>query len=545
MKSYNIFWFIIDSVRTYRKNMDDRDRLDIMDKFGTESIEFTNFFTSAPSSLLAAGGLFTGLPGVFISRHFNDWKFKNKNISTIATLVDEYKYKSYPLLNAREERERYHELLPPLKTKYLPNGFKLSDYAWRNSEITFIFEHILNTVVPTEPFCFTFWYDCRRDSKTSEHVENALNLIKKFNYYDNSIIIMTSDHGYPDPDSKLSERYCAKMGLDHDMMLTDDNIKVPFFIRYPGANCNIKIPNIAGHIDIIPTIFDLLEIPKKKINTKFYGKTLLSIINQKEDDKRIVRSDTRLRMDTGRTTSLRSNPYKFIHYYDDNSNALFDLSKDPGEFINLINQKDKKIKNVIQEFKNIFENYEKELFNFHENQLKSNAKKSFVKLKNKYINQKVKILIVSSAPEELLIILSSYINFCFKCEKIDLIHNHNIKKMNHITHFYVVSNFTESQISKLSLSKYDIVIYLTENSRRVFLKDEIINAVKSINADNYRLMNYNFELFNYFVSKWIPLQAKLFFDWDVKGYFYKQEPLYFFKDFIYFIKVGIKYIFFI
>jgi len=80
----NIFWFVIDSVRPYRAGLDDRDRLDIMDEFAEDSIEFTNCFTSAPSSLLAAGSLFTGQPAVFVSRHFNDWKFIDPGISTIA-----------------------------------------------------------------------------------------------------------------------------------------------------------------------------------------------------------------------------------------------------------------------------------------------------------------------------------------------------------------------------------------------------------------------------------------------------------------------------
>ena len=67
----NIFWFIIDCVRTFRSGVDDRDRLDIMDEFARDSVEFTNCFTSAPSSLLAAGAMFTGYPSAFIARHFN------------------------------------------------------------------------------------------------------------------------------------------------------------------------------------------------------------------------------------------------------------------------------------------------------------------------------------------------------------------------------------------------------------------------------------------------------------------------------------------
>ena len=48
MKKHNIIWFVVDGVRTYRSGIDDRDRIDIMDKLAEESIEFTNAFTSVP-----------------------------------------------------------------------------------------------------------------------------------------------------------------------------------------------------------------------------------------------------------------------------------------------------------------------------------------------------------------------------------------------------------------------------------------------------------------------------------------------------------------
>jgi len=237
--AFNIFWFIIDSVRTYRTHVDDRDRLDIMDKFGQDSVEFLNCFTSAPSSLLAAGAMFSGLPSVFIARHFSDWKFKGDEISTISTIVNEHGYQSFPLLNAREERERYQYLLPPFKSDFLPKNYKLSSYAWTNSEITEIFRHILENNAFSKPVSFVFWYDCRRDPNTSNDVEDALDLIKEHGYYDNSIIIMNSDHGYPDPSTNLNEGFFKDMG--HDMVLTEDTIKTPLLLKYPQCPTNKKI----------------------------------------------------------------------------------------------------------------------------------------------------------------------------------------------------------------------------------------------------------------------------------------------------------------
>ena len=102
MKKLNIIWIVVDSVRTYKSNIDDRDRIAIMDKLGEESIEFTNAITGAPSSILSAASMFTGLPSVFISRHFNDWSFNKKYINSIVNTLKESGYSIYSILNSRK-----------------------------------------------------------------------------------------------------------------------------------------------------------------------------------------------------------------------------------------------------------------------------------------------------------------------------------------------------------------------------------------------------------------------------------------------------------
>lgn len=536
---YNIFWFIIDSVRSYRTNMDDRDRLTIMDEFARDSIEFTNAFTSAPSSLLAGGALFTGFPAVYIARHFNDWKFADNDINSFATLVERDGYESYPLLNSKEEREKYQFLLPPFKSHYLPKGFKLSDYAWRNWEITAIFEHIMNSRRPQRPGCFTFWYDCRRDAKTSKHVSRALELIKRHGFYDNSIIIMNSDHGYPDPATNLNEGFFK--GLGHDMILTDDNIRTPLLIRYPGCLEGMKVDNVVGHVDILPTVFDFLGLPEQKSGIKFQGKSMLPIIKGEEvGDHRIVRSDTRLTMDVSRITSLRANNYKYVYFYDEDEEALYNVMDDPKEQSNLIKRKDGRHSREVAGFRDLLKEYEKELYRFHQDRLLKNSNKSFESLRKKYHGVKLRIMFVSKAPGELLTILSEVIRRIFDDCEVDLIHtgSEDLSRIG-VNRVYNVKGISIESITALKLNEYSIAIYLTENSHRVFLRDSIIKGVKAIPARHYRLLNYNFELFNYFASKWFPQYARLFFDWSMKGFFYKQEPLYFFRDIFWFSKIVI------
>jgi len=211
---YNIFWFIVDSVRSFRTGIDDRDWLDVMDEFAKDAVQFTNAFTGAPSSKLAAGAIFSGIPTPFLSRHFNDWEINLDGASSIRSLVENHGYHSYSLLDTRNGRENYQSLVPPIKASLLPGGYRLSDYVWLNRDITHIFNFLLENERILQPCCTTFWYDCRRDPKTSFYVSEAINLIKKSGLYDNSIIILMSDHGYPDPSTKLNENFFR--GLGHD-----------------------------------------------------------------------------------------------------------------------------------------------------------------------------------------------------------------------------------------------------------------------------------------------------------------------------------------
>jgi hypothetical protein len=175
-KKPNIYWFIIDSVRTYKTGLDDRDRIDILDEVGKDATEFLNCVTGAPSSLLSAGAMFTGLPATFVARHFNEWKFTGMEISSISSLKKEYNYETYPILDTRGLREALHKILPPLKHKELPKGYNLSDYVWKNKDVTKIFKHYLEKEDPNKNHAYIMWYDCRRDQRCSCDDDDVLDI---------------------------------------------------------------------------------------------------------------------------------------------------------------------------------------------------------------------------------------------------------------------------------------------------------------------------------------------------------------------------------
>ena len=81
--------------------------------------------------------------------------------------------------------------------------------------------------------------------------------------------------------------------LRHDMVVTDDNIKVPLFIKTPD-NLKGTINEIVGHIDLFPTILGMLNLELPSQN-KIQIKGLDIVKNRnKLSNNRIIRTDTRL-----------------------------------------------------------------------------------------------------------------------------------------------------------------------------------------------------------------------------------------------------------
>jgi hypothetical protein len=54
MKKHNVLWIVVDCVRNYRSGVDYADRIEAMDKFVEETVEFTSAVTSSLSSILTA-----------------------------------------------------------------------------------------------------------------------------------------------------------------------------------------------------------------------------------------------------------------------------------------------------------------------------------------------------------------------------------------------------------------------------------------------------------------------------------------------------------
>ena len=61
---------------------------------------------------------------------------------------------------------------------------------------------------------------------------------------------LLSDHGYMDPKRGYTPEKLKEMGLTHDLVLFDDNIRIPFYLKYPG--CEPRNINTDFTYDVFP-----------------------------------------------------------------------------------------------------------------------------------------------------------------------------------------------------------------------------------------------------------------------------------------------------
>lgn len=144
------------------------------------------------------------------------------------------------------------------------------------------------------------------------NVGRLLDQLEKLHLAEDTIVIYFSDNG-PQTWRWNGEMKGKKGSTD------EGGVRAPFFIRWPGhIQGGLRVPQIAGAIDLLPTLTDLAQVPS--ISTKpLDGVSLKPLLTQtaKNWPDRMIFSEW-----IGKT-SLRTQ-----HYRLDNAHALFDMDAD-------------------------------------------------------------------------------------------------------------------------------------------------------------------------------------------------------------------------
>ncbi len=177
-------------------------------------------------------------------------------------------------------------------------------------------------------------------------LKGFIQTLKVYGLYKNSIIIVSSDHGNVfDKDNTLINSSLMEEPLFH----------IPLLIHLPGQKEGVSIESLAEHVDLAPTILDLLNKP---IPEWMDGETLLPYMrNPKLKTKKTKYSMSFVygeKNEEVRWFSAYRGEYKLIYHLDTNKGFLFkttdehinenDLSrKERGIYNELMNELNDKI----------------------------------------------------------------------------------------------------------------------------------------------------------------------------------------------------------
>jgi len=160
-------------------------------------------------------------------------------------------------------------------------------------------------------------------SYTDKYIGKFLHKLKESGLYNDSLIILTSDHG-----EEFFERGDHFIG--HGTTLYQEQIHVPLIIKLPGENNKKLNINYFGLIDLMPTIISYSHL--KNINTLKKANNIKDYKKYPGSHQNII-SETKWR---NVQQSVIEKGWKLIYNHTRDTKELFNLMEDPAESRNLL-----------------------------------------------------------------------------------------------------------------------------------------------------------------------------------------------------------------
>lgn len=166
-----------------------------------------------------------------------------------------------------------------------------------------------------------------------DNVGRLLDTLDKTGQRDNTLVIFTSDHGNMVGHHGLMAKGCR---------FYEGLMRVPLIMSLPGTvKQNVKNDALVELVDIVPTLLQLTGLP---VDKSMHGKSLLPQLSRQippeKHRDRVYATYTNTLSHSEKDqpsygTMIRTRRYKLANYHGTGLGQLFDLEKDPGEFVNL------------------------------------------------------------------------------------------------------------------------------------------------------------------------------------------------------------------
>lgn len=176
------------------------------------------------------------------------------------------------------------------------------------------------------------------------NIGRIVQALKDYGYYDNTLIIVTADHGEMLGDLDTYQKF-----LPHD-----PSCRIPLILHWPqGIQPGTVEHGFADLNDILPTMADLAGTAYPA-DYDLPGESLFASDPKKDRRWQYVEHQR----ESKRWCMIRNERYKYVHFYGDHD-QLFDMLSDPQERVNLLHgQPDPSILAVREELRAVLLRYE-------------------------------------------------------------------------------------------------------------------------------------------------------------------------------------------
>ena len=177
-----------------------------------------------------------------------------------------------------------------------------------------------------------------------ESLGRIIDTLKERGLYENTIIILTSDHGGLSNSGIDNKRELAtsnlplRAGKGH---LYEGGLRIPVIVRWPGKTVpGSAVPAPITGMDYYPSIPDMLGLPlqpQDHVDGVSFAPALLGDTDFNSDRSFFWYSDAGRLASTGDRNAavIRRGKYKLLEFFNDNVLEMYDLSGDPGEHHNI------------------------------------------------------------------------------------------------------------------------------------------------------------------------------------------------------------------
>jgi lipoteichoic acid synthase len=178
-------------------------------------------------------------------------------------------------------------------------------------------------------------------------VKNVIDQYKELGLYDDTIFVIYGDHGEGFWEHDLNQ---------HDNTIYQEGVKVPLIIHEPGRFQQGKhVETLTDQVDILPTVLDLLGYKVK--GGEYPGRSLLA----PPDKNRTIFLSC---FDDYRCLASIKGDEKYIYFFGNQPDEVYDLSKDPRERHDIADEQSaaelrKKRSQVLEWYSKVNATYEK------------------------------------------------------------------------------------------------------------------------------------------------------------------------------------------